>query len=370
MNATRKQPLPEPFRLDSGATLSGAELAYETWGQLNPAADNAVLILTGMSPGAHAASSAADPTPGWWEAMLGPGKAIDTDRWFVICANNLGSCRGSTGPASLNPATGLAYRLDFPVLSLADIARAKLALVDALGIRRLHAVVAPSMGGMTALALLAQAPGRVARAALISTATTATPFALALRSLQRDIVMADPGFAGGQYAHPADVASGMGLARKLGVITYRSADEWQTRFGRTQVEAPAPTPAAGFTHPYLIEQYLQGHADRWAGSFDPISYLTLSRAMDHFDLAGLGDPIERLRAADLQRALVIGVSTDLLFPLWQQQELAGVLQQAGVAVDYAPLPSLQGHDSFLVDIDRFAPLIAGLLEQAPAGDLA
>jgi homoserine O-acetyltransferase len=366
MSATRYFSLPEAFVLDNGVHLHGAQLAFETWGELNAQRDNAVLILTGMSPSAHASSSSADPSVGWWQAMIGPGQAIDTHRWFVVCANNLGSCRGSTGPASLDPATGSAYRLNFPRLSLEDIARAKLALLDHLGIARLHALVAPSMGGMTAQALLAQSNDRCARAALISTATAATPFALALRSLQRDIVMADPGFAQGHYQHPADAASGMGLARKLGVITYRSADEWQTRFGRTRQHSEQPPVVAGFSHEFAVEHYLQGHADRWAGSFDPTSYLYLSRAMDEFDLRRHGDQATVLRRSGLQQALVIGVATDLLFPIGQQAELAQLLERAEVPVHYAALPSIQGHDSFLVDIERFAPLIAELLDSPSA----
>lgn len=359
MSATRYLPLPERFAIRNGGELCNARLAYETWGTLSPARDNAVLILTGMSPGAHAASNAEDPSEGWWEAIIGPGKAIDTGRFFVLCANNLGSCRGSTGAASDDPATGRPYRMRFPRLSLEDIAQAKLALLDHFGIARAHAVIGPSMGGMTALALLAIAPGRVARAALMSTAMQATPMAIALRSLQRDIVLADPGFAGGQYQHPADVRSGMGLARKLGVITYRSAEEWLTRFGRSRIEGVDPQ---ALTHEFQIEGYLQGHADRWAGSFDPACYLYLSHAMDGFELSAHGEPAAVLRRAELDQALVIGVATDLLFPLWQQDELARTFEAAGVATRFAALPSVQGHDSFLVDIERFAPPIRDLLE--------
>lgn len=364
MSATRYLALPEPFAFTGGGHLSGARLAYETWGTLRSARDNAVLILTGMSPGAHAASSPDDQTEGWWEAIIGPGKAIDTDRFFVICANNLGSCRGSTGAASDDPRSGTPYRMDFPRLSLEDIARAKLHLLDHLGVARAHAVIGPSMGGMTALALLALAPGRVARAGLLSTAMQATPMAIALRSLQRDIVLGDPGFAGGAYAHALDVRSGMGLARKLGVITYRSADEWLTRFGRARIDGTDPQ---ALTHEFQIEAYLQGHADRWAGSFDPACYLYLSHAMDGFELASHGRPVEVLRRAALESALVIGVATDLLFPLWQQDELARTLTEAGVPTRFAALPSVQGHDSFLVDIERFAPPIRELLEHPSIG---
>jgi len=358
MTALVLHELPSPFALWRGDNLHRAVLAYETWGKLSAARDNAVLIVTGMSPGAHAASSPADPARGWWEDIVGAGKAIDTRRHFVICANNLGSCKGSTGPASQEPDQQRQYRMRFPELAIEDVANAAADLVAGLGIARLHAVIGPSMGGMTAQALIALHPNISARVGLISSGPAATPFAIGLRSLQREIVMRDPAFRNGEYHEPVEVARGLGLARKLGVISYRSAAEWETRFGRDRVSEHA---LCAFAPEFEIERYLQGHAERWAGSFDPVCYLYLSRAMDWFDLAHHGEPVGIYRRAGLTRALSIGVATDILFPLAQQQLQAEHMRNAGIAVQFAALPSLQGHDAFLVDIERFAPPIAALL---------
>src|SRR5690606_12236419 len=210
-------------------------LAYETWGTLSAARDNAVLILTGLSPSAHAASSELDPEPGWWEEMVGPGKPIDTTRWFVICVNTLGSCKGSSGPASINPDTGEAYRLDFPELSLEDAANASHQLVQGLGIERLACLVGNSMGGMTALAYLVLHPGSARAHISISTAPQAQPFAIAIRSLQREAIRLDPNWNGGHYDEERYPEAGMSIARKLGVITYRSAMEWVGRFARIRL---------------------------------------------------------------------------------------------------------------------------------------
>ncbi|MFM8354402.1 MAG: alpha/beta fold hydrolase, partial [Gammaproteobacteria bacterium] len=212
-------------------TLTEPQFAYECWGELNAARDNAVLIFTGLSPSAHAASSSADPSSGWWEDMLGPDKPIDTSRYFVVCMNSLGSCFGSTGPASVNPATGRIYRLDFPVLHLEDIARAGVALLDHLGVHALHTVLGASMGGMTVLAFAMLFPNRARGLISISAAARSLPFAIAIRSLQRELIRSDPAWLAGAYAPGEGPVEGMRLARKLGMISYRSADEWTERFG-------------------------------------------------------------------------------------------------------------------------------------------
>src|SRR5690606_4554894 len=222
---TRFHALPSPFPMKRGGALHGARVAYETWGTLAPDAGNAVLVLTGLSPDAHAASGPHDPEPGWWEPMLGPGKPIDTSRWFVICVNALGSCKGSTGPASLDPATGDLYRLSFPELSIEDVADAAASVVRGLGIDRLACVVGNSMGGMTALGLLLRHPGIARSHVNISGSARALPFSIAVRSLQREAIRLDPNWNGGSYDHDTWPESGMRIARKLGVITYRSALE-------------------------------------------------------------------------------------------------------------------------------------------------
>ncbi|HWS26101.1 MAG TPA: homoserine O-acetyltransferase [Xanthomonadales bacterium] len=360
--ATLYTALPSPMPLHRGGELRAGVIAYETWGTLNDARDNAIMIVTGMSPSAHAASSLLDPTPGWWEPMIGRDRSFDTERYFIVCVNSLGSCKGSTGPASAHPDDGLPYRLRFPSISIEDIADGAAAVARALGIERLRAVVGPSMGGMTAQAMALRHPQLAPNLIVMSCAARSSAFAIALRSLQRQIVRADPGYANGQYAHAIDVASGMGLARKLGVATYRSPQEWRERFGRErqkQVRSEDP-----FASEFQIESYLDAHARRWAGGFDPLSYLYLSRAMDWFDLTDYGDSVEAAcRQMAVKHALVIGVATDILFPVEQQEELAEALAAAGADVDFQSLPSIQGHDAFLVDIPRFAPVISRFLDR-------
>lgn len=339
--------------------LASPVIAYETWGELNTKGDNGVLVFTGLSPSAHAASSRIDPRTGWWEDMVGPGKPLDTNRYFVICVNSLGSCFGTTGPASDNPETGERYRLDFPVLCLEDIAHAGQLVVASLGIERLFAVVGASMGGMTALAHTLLFPGTTERLVSISSAGRSLPFAIALRSLQRELIRKDPAWLGGTYSDDAPPEAGMRLARKLGLITYRSAEEWAERFGR---ERATGNFGDGKTEPFgidfEIESYLQSHANKFVGAFDANCYLYLSRAMDLFDVSDHGGSVEAaLGHSGIERALVIGVRTDFLFPPHQQEELAAGYKAAGIEVEYHLLDSIQGHDSFLVDMDRFRPVI-------------
>lgn len=344
--------LETPLPLRRGGVLTPVRLAFETWGSLNAQRDNVVLLYTGMSPSAHAAQNPQDLSPGWWEDMLGPGKPIDTQRWYVICTNSLGSCRGSTGPASINPATGREYRLDFPELSVEDIARASYLALQQLGLHRIKLAIGCSMGGMTTMAHAAMFPGHIEHGVLISSAARAEAFAIAIRSLQRQLVMNDAHFAHGEYSQSTEVNLGMGLARKLGVISYRSADEWRVRFGRQRTQQ---APSQAFATEFEVERYLQGHADRWAGSFDPCSYIYLSRAMDWFDLA------EHAPQRYFNRALVLGVATDILFPLSQQADLARQLARSGTQVQFSAMPSVQGHDAFLVDMENFGPAIARFL---------
>lgn len=366
MSGARKHyRLPEPLPLYRGGCLSEVDVAYETWGELNAERDNAILLFTGLSPSAHAASCPEDPSPGWWEPMIGKDHPIDTNRDFLICVNSLGSCFGSTGPASVNPATGRQYRLDFPVLSLEDVARAGKRLVESMGIKSLKAVMGCSMGGMTVLAFGVQYPGMARSIVSISGAARALPFAIALRSLQREIIRSDPGWNKGEYPEGQGAISGMRLARKLGMITYRSSKEWQQRFGRERIPEERKTGDA-FGIDFEVESYMEAHALKFTGQFDPTCYLYLSRAMDLFDLGDHGGSVTAaLAKIKASRALVIGVETDFLFPLFQQKEIADGLRAAGVDVTFAGLDSLQGHDAFLVDMDSFRPLIGQFLAESP-----
>ncbi len=341
-----------------GGSLQTPTIAYETWGRLDNDRGNAVLIFTGLSPSAHAASCEDDPSPGWWEEIIGPGRPIDTSRFFVICVNSLGSCFGSTGPASIDPATGKLYRLSFPVLSLEDVARGGFEVLRHLGIERLHALVGPSMGGMSSLAFEMQFPGRAQRMVLMSTGPRALPFSIAMRSLQREMIRRDPEWQEGNYPISSVPLTGMRLARKLGMITYRSAEEWRLRFGRERVPAEH-TGGDPFGMLFEVESYLEHHANKFTGQFDPNCYLHLSRASDLFDVADHGASVEAaLRNVQAKQSLVVGVTTDFLFPIYQQRELADGLSGGGRDVEFVELDSLQGHDSFLVDMDSYRPILA------------
>jgi homoserine O-acetyltransferase len=363
---TRFAALPSPFPMKRGGVLHGARVAYETWGTLSAARDNAVLILTGLSPNAHVATNAGNPEPGWWEPMVGPGKPIDTDRWFVVCVNSFGSCKGSTGPASNDPATGEAYRLSFPDLSIEDGADAAFACVSSLGIEKLACVIGNSMGGMTALAYLLRHPGAARAHINVSGAPRALPFSIAIRSLQREAIRLDPKWDQGRYDDGHYPENGMRMARKLGVVTYRSALEWDGRFGRVRFENEGEAGDERFGLEFEVERYLEGHAKRFVHQFDPNCYLYLSRSMDWFDVAeydpsGRGEVDAALASIRLDKALAIGVHTDILFPLQQQQQIADGLRAGGADAEFCPLESPQGHDAFLVDIGRFGPAIGNFL---------
>jgi homoserine O-acetyltransferase len=357
--------LPSPFPMKRGGALLGARMAYETWGTLNAARDNTVLILTGLSPSAHAARNEGNGEDGWWEAMLGPGKPIDSARWFVVCVNSLGSCKGSTGPASTDPATGAAYRLAFPELSIEDGANAAFEVLKSLGIERIACVIGNSMGGMTALAFLKLHPG-VARTHInVSGSARALPFSIAIRSLQREAIRLDPAWNLGNYDDAHYPVNGMRMARKLGVVTYRSAMEWDGRFGRVRLDSEFKEGDDPFGLEFEVERYLEAHARRFVHQFDPNCYLYLSRSMDWFDLAEYagGDVEAGLASIRVERSLSIGVHTDILFPLQQQQQVCEGLAAGGAQGQFVDLPSPQGHDAFLVDIARFGPVIAAFLQQ-------
>ncbi|MEJ2632025.1 MAG: homoserine O-acetyltransferase [Acidihalobacter sp.] len=361
--------LGRPFELYRGGRLSDVEIAYETWGELNAARDNAVLLFTGLSPSAHAASSCRDSSPGWWEYMIGPGRPLDTRRFHVICINSLGSCFGSSGPASPHPHDGEPYRLRFPRLALEDVAKAGIELIDALGIDRLAAVVGPSMGGMSALAFAFMAPWRSRTLALLCSSATASPHAIAMHALQREMVLSDPAWAEGEYPLEAGPVNGMRLARKLGLSCYRSPGEWLERFGRRRTVS-AHDADDDFGAEFEVESYLDHNAAKFATGFDANCFLYLSCAMDDFDPAehADGDFSAAFACLQIERALVVGVSSDTLFPVAEQRDLAAALEPGCEnGVHFVELGSIQGHDAFLIDEARFAPVMRGFFSGlAPA----
>ena len=360
-SATLFLQIDEPLLFKKGGTLPSYTLAYETWGTLNTDRSNAVLILTGLSPSAHAASSEADPSPGWWEPMIGPGAPIDSDRFYVISLNSLGSCKGSSGPASINPATARPYRLDFPDLCVEDIAAAAHQLVGHLGVDQLCTMVGPSMGGMSALAYLQKNPLGARHFLTISSSSNSEPFSIAVRSLQRELIVSDPAWNHGNYDDENWPVKGMRMARKLGMLSYRSSEEWRTRFGRRKQDY-FPTELFGMN--YEVESYLEAAARRFVHSFDPCSYLYLSRAMDWFDVADdYPDLPTALASIKLNSACVIGVETDILFPAHQQKAIADALSANGIDTQFTNLESLMGHDAFLVDYDHFNPEVVSYFNQ-------
>ncbi len=349
------------FEMRHGAILDGATLAYETWGELNNSKDNAVLILTGLSADSHAASHDKDDVDGWWQYMIGPDKAIDTNKWFVICVSSLGSCKGSTGPCSPEPITKLPYKFTFPDLTLEDIANSSFEVVQSLSIKRLACVIGPSMGGMSALALILQHPNATKHMINIAAGCHSQPFSTAIRSLQREAILNDVNFQDGNYSSEQWPTQGMKQARKIGMLSYRSAQEWKERFPRSLRQRPNKP----FGIEFPVEGYLEYHAEKFVHQFDPISYLYLSRAMDWFDAYDHHhlDHQNPFAKAKMESALVIGAETDFLFPPEQQSEIARLFNQISCPTQLEITPSIQGHDAFLVDRDNYSTLVGQFLGQ-------
>ena len=348
----------DSFEFKRGGKLPNITMAYETWGKLNSAKSNVVVVLTGLSASSHIASSSSDKSAGWWESMVGKNKPINTEEFHVICINTLGSCFGSTSPVTINEKTKKPYRLTFPELSVEDMARGSYLLLKKLGIDRVKYLIGPSLGGMQALALSSLYNNIVENIILISTATQAHPYAIAIRSLQREVIRKDPLWNNGFYDYDKPPLNGVRIARKIGMTSYRSPREWIQRFGRKRTsEDKLNQNTFGVDNTnfeYEIESYLEHHAIKFQKLFDANCYLYLSRAMDWFDLADHGNSTQEVFSRfKIENALVISVKSDTLFPPQQQKEIAEGLSQSGTKVEYKELQSIQGHDSFLVDIDTF-----------------
>jgi homoserine O-acetyltransferase len=345
------------FTMHRGGFLESPTFAYETWGELEGTGENAIIIFSGLSPSAHAASSPENPSAGWWEDMIGSGLPLDSDEYYIICVNSLGSCFGSTGPASIDPATGESYRTRFPVLTLEDVAEGAYQVVKALGLDRVHTTIGCSMGGMTALAFCVRHPELGGGLISISSAARSLPFSIAVRSLQREMIVRDPRWKKGNYDPQDPPVTGQRLARKLGMMTYRSPQEWEQRFGRERISLEMHSDEHFFGD-FSVESYLENHANRFSGQFDANCYLYLSRASDLFDFAEHGGSLAAAYAKlKVERAMVIGVETDILFPIKQQRELAEGLAGSIKNTELVVLDCIKGHDSFLVDMDAFRPVI-------------
>jgi homoserine O-acetyltransferase len=348
----------DSFDFQRGGYLDEVSMAYETWGKLNKNKSNVIVIFTGLSASSHVTSSEHNNSAGWWESMVGEGRPIDITHHYVICINTLGSCFGSTSPVSINKKSGKPYRLSFPELTVEDMAKAASLLLKKLDIKRIKLLIGPSLGGMNAIAFTVLYNKLVENILLISTTTQASPYAIAIRSLQREIIRKDPLWNNGFYSYENPPLNGVRIARKIGMTSYRSALEWSQRFGRkktTSAELNQNTFGVDNTSfEYEIESYLEHQAIKFQNVFDANCYLYLSRAMDWFDIAAHGkSTLDALSKTKLEKALVLGVNSDILFPLQQQKEIAEGLSQAGAKVQYKELNCIQGHDSFLVDIETF-----------------
>ena len=351
---------PHPFETESGKTLSPVTLAYETYGALNSDKSNAVLILHALTGDAHAAGfHEGDRDPGWWDNMIGPGKAFDTDRYFVICSNVIGGCRGSTGPASLNPRTGKPYALDFPLVTIGDMVNAQRHLVDHLGIDRLLSVAGGSMGGMQALQWAASSPERVRSVIPIATTATHSPQQIAFNEVGRQAIMADPNWNDGNYYGGPLPAKGLSVARMVGHITYMSDLSMSEKFGRRFKNGRS---GFSFDPNFEVEGYLQYRGENFIKRFDPNSYLYITKAIDYFDLAN-GKGLQEVLRGVAARFLVIAFKSDWLYPAYQSQEIARACKRAGVEATYAELNSTWGHDAFLIEVEEQSFLITHFLKK-------
>lgn len=403
--------------MDNGGFLPSYQIAYESWGKLNSKKNNMILLHTGLSASSHAKSHAENKKNGWWENFIGAGSYIDTNKYFVVCTNVLGGCYGSTGPSSREPATNEYYGTRFPILTINDMVRAQRELVRSVfGVTKLHASVGASMGGMQSLAYACEFPDEVEHVVSISGCARSYPYSIALRHTQRQVLMSDPNWKRGYYYDGIPPHIGMKLAREIATVTYRSGPEWESRFGRNRADESKPV---AFCPDFLVETYLDHAGEKFCLEYDANSLLYILKAMDVFDLGKRNrekaaemrrisqhryyndqkeklsgqetvpeEPYqEKIRKAtdtteelwkDLQdgmskiankKVLVIGVESDILFPVWQQREIAEILETVSLQkenIQYLELGteiSNYGHDTFLLNLDHFGPHVNLFLEQ-------
>jgi homoserine O-acetyltransferase len=336
-----------PFPLERGGSLPGVRVAYETWGELAPDGGNAVLIEHALTGDSHVVGAAGPghPTAGWWPGLVGPGAALDTDRWFVVCANVLGGCQGTTGPSSLAPDDGY-WGARFPEVTVADQVRVEAALADALGVERWACVAGGSMGGMRALEWAVAMPDRVGGLFFLASGAAATADQIGTQTTQQTAIRSDPDWRGGNYLPGPGPLAGLGVARRIAHLTYRSALELDARFGTTVQDDGR----------FAVASYLDHHADKLAGRFDPGSYVVLTETMNTWDVGRGRGGVAAALARVTARALVAGVDSDRLYPLALQQQVADALD-----VPLHVIESPYGHDGFLVEVDAVGALVRGFL---------
>ena len=360
-----------PFALDGGVTLHEVTVAYETWGMLDERASNAVLLCHAWTGDSHAAGEAGrgHPAPGWWDDVIGPGRAIDTDRWFVVCANVLGGCQGSTGPASPHPTDGRPYGSRFPVVTIRDMVRAQARLATHLGVGAWHAVVGGSMGGMQVLEWALTFPQRVRSIVPIATCAQATAQQIAWGAIGRRAIRLDPRWRGGDYYDaPAGEgpAEGLAVARMIAQVTFRSDHVFTDKFGRDLADGNELSDSLGLWQRFEVERYLEYHGDKLVRRFDTNSYLLIGKAMDLHDVGRHRGGLEAAMARITVPSLTVGIWSDMLYPTYQQRQIAALLVNSPSS-EYVELDSPHGHDAFLIEFDQVGPPIARFLDRVAGG---
>ncbi|MDD5129894.1 MAG: homoserine O-acetyltransferase [Candidatus Omnitrophica bacterium] len=350
----------DALKLESGEKFGPVTLAYETYGVLNKERSNAILITHALSGDAHAAGvHAGQDNPGWWDEFIGPGKAFDTDRYFIICSNVLGGCKGSTGPSSINPKTGKPYALDFPLITINDIVNAQKNLIDHLGIEKLLSVVGGSMGGQQVLSWLVNYPGSLRSAVPIATTIKHSPQQIAFNEVGRQSIMADSHWKSGNYYDGAAPTKGLAVARMIGHITYMSDKSMAEKFGRAKKDAGEPFK---FTADFEVEGYLRYRGDNFVKRFDANSYLYITKAMDNFD-ATAKRPLQEILQGSSVKVLVISFKSDWLYPAYQSKEIVKACKLAEVETTYCEIDSTYGHDAFLLEVQEESHLIKHFLKK-------
>ena len=359
---------PNELELECGRKLGPITLAYETYGEMNQDKSNCILIVHALSADAHVAGKhhPDDPKAGWWDNMVGPGKAFDTRKYCVICSNIIGGCKGSTGPNSTNPATGKPYALDFPMVTVPDMVRAEKVLIDHLGIKQLMCVVGGSMGGMQVLEWAVRYPECVKFAMPIATTARQSAQAIAFDAVGRHAIMADPNWNNGNYYGGAVPSRGLGIARMIGHITYLSYKSMHQKFGRDLQDKTAPE--YDFVTEFQVESYLNYKGQTFVERFDANSYLYISKAMDYFDLTQPSGDLRKELAGVKAAFLVVSFSSDWLFPSYMSKEIVSALRRNNVDVSYAEIQSDYGHDAFLLEVDTLGQLVVNFLEYANPKD--
>lgn len=357
---------PNKFTLESGASLSPVTLAYETWGQLSENRDNAILVAHAFSGDSHAAGfypdDPDDAKPGWWDSMIGPGKGLDTNKYFVICINILGGCMGSTGPSSINPETGRPYGLDFPMMTIGDIIETQKLLLEHLGISTLHSAIGGSVGGMQVLEWCVRYPDKIRSAIPVATTMRHSALAIAFNEVARQAIMVDPRWNRGNYYGTEGPDLGLAVARMIGHVTYLSDEAMRRKFGRRLQDKE--NFSYGFDVDFQVESYLRYQGSKFVKRFDANSLLYITKASDYFDLVnrnGSGPSLMDLTSAQT-KFLIISYSSDWLYPTYQAKELVQSLKRASQDVSFCEIEADCGHDAFLIPDRRLGHLIGGFLD--------